>query len=519
LNDKNELIDTTRLYSLNSVAVHLALLKTGKIILFSGHHEHIWNWNRGESSLWDPKNPKKGQWDPKKPKENLGPKLKRNLFCSGHCFLPDGRLFAAGGQSTFNHPVTIPLSVMGIIQPFVNAADHDIHTFDPDSQTWKRHELRMPKARWYPTCVTLPDGKTLIVSGTSSHAHHELFGGFMNLDYEIFDHLTDTLSKPVKFIDKIKMYPFLQVLPGGMLFVHSEVTTQFWNIAKKEFIPNVKIHTRSSGTRTYPGSGSCVLLPLEPDSNTAKILLIGGSTTKNPNVNTDATKLTEILEVNLKNPAKSEKWEILSTHIPRFLCDSILLPDGTVLVTNGAAKGTSDDNQNAVTDVELFDPSKKTWEVIAYLKRERLYHCSAVLMLNGQVVVAGSTGENWVRSVFAPQEHFEHEIEIITPPKLKYNPDRPELKDAPDSISYNTIFEVTKNDVHIEKVSLIKSSSTTHNNNMDQRCIVLPIKEQTKNALKLLSPKDSTYAPPGYYMLFILDEENVPSVGKFVKVS
>jgi len=508
LSDSNQLIDTKRLYELDSVAVHLALLKSGKIIAFSGHHDHIWNWNRGESTLWDPSHPSD-------PPEN--PELKRNLFCSGHCFLPDGRLFAAGGQSTFNHPVTIPLSVMGIIQLFVNAADHDIHTFDPDTKKWTRHEPGMPKARWYPTCVTMPDGKALIVSGTSSHAHHEIFGGFMNLNYEIFNPLTNTLSKPVKFIDKIKMYPFLQVLPGGMLFVHSEDTTQFWNIGKKKFIPNVKFHTRSSGTRTYPGSGNCVLLPLEPDGDTAKILLIGGSTRKKLDINTDATKITEILKVNLKNPAKSQEWEIVSTHTPRFLCDSILLPDGTVLVTNGAAKGTSDDNQIAVTDVELFDPSSGTWEVIAYLKRDRLYHCSALLLPNGQVVIAGSTGHNWVRSVFAPKEHFEHEIEIVTPPKLKYNPDRPELK-APDSISYNTIFEVTKNDVHIEKVSLIKSSSTTHNNNMDQRCIVLPIKEQTKNALKLLSPKDSTYAPPGYYMLFILDEEKVPSVGEFVKV-
>ena len=508
MSNSNQLIDTKSLYELNSVAVHLALLKTGKLILFSGHHDHIWNWNRGESSLWDPQHPNKSE----------DPHLKRNLFCSGHCFLADGTLFVAGGQSTFNHPVTIPLSVLGIIQPFVNAADHDIHTFNPDSQKWIRHKPGMPKARWYPTCVTLPDGKALIVSGTYSHAHHELIGGFMNLDYEIFDPEHNTLSKPVKFIDKIKMYPFLQVLPGGMLFVHSEDITQFWDIGKKEFFQNVKFHTRSTGTRTYPGSGSCVLLPLEPDNDTAKILLIGGSTTKNPKINTDATKITEIFKVDLKNPANSRGWEIVSSHIQRFLCDSILLPDGTVLVTNGAAKGTSDDNQVAVTEVELFDPSSGTWEVIAYLKRDRLYHSSAMLLPNGQVAVAGSTGHSWIRAVFAPQEHFEQKIEIITPPKLKYDPDRPELNNVPDYISYNNIFEVTKNDVKIETVSLIKASSTTHNNNMDQRCIVLPIKKQTKNALKLLSPQDSTYAPPGYYMLFILDNEKVPSVGKFVKV-
>ncbi|MGI0033125.1 MAG: hypothetical protein ACRD97_07630 [Nitrososphaeraceae archaeon] len=221
--DSNQLIDTNRLYALSSVAVHLALLMTGKLLLFSGHHDHIWNWNRGESSLWDPRNPQIID----------DPKLLRNLFCSGHCFLSDGTLFVAGGQSTFNHPVTIPLSVLGLIQLFVNAADHDIHTFDPISQKWTRHS-GMPKARWYPTCVTLPDGKALIVSGTYSHAHHEIFGGFMNLDYEIFDPEYNKLSNPVKFTDKIKMYPFLKVLPGGTLFIHSEDTTQFWNIEFNE---------------------------------------------------------------------------------------------------------------------------------------------------------------------------------------------------------------------------------------------------------------------------------------------
>ena len=94
------------LHKLNAVAVHMALLRRGKIILFSGDHENIWNWTKGESSLWNPEDPET--------KED--PILKRNLFCSGHCFLPDGRLFVAGGQSTYNHPVTIVLSVLGILQ-------------------------------------------------------------------------------------------------------------------------------------------------------------------------------------------------------------------------------------------------------------------------------------------------------------------------------------------------------------------------------------------------------------------
>ena len=238
-----------------------------------------------------------------------------------------------------------------------------------------------------------------------------------------------------------------------------------------------------------------------------------------PNKNTDATDVAEIFTVDLKNPANSPGWKVTKKHIQRFLCDSILLPDGTVLVTNGAAKGEADNNQVAVREIELFDPSKKTWEVIGFLKRDRLYHGSAILLPDGRVAVAGSTGHNWVRAVFTPREHFEQNIEIITPPKLQCNPTRPKISSVPPSISYNTSFDVTKSDSQkIKTVSLIKASSTTHNNNMDQRCIVLPIKEQTKNTLKLLSPKDSTYAPPGYYMLFLLNNKKIPSIGKFVKV-
>jgi len=265
--------------------------------------------------------------------------------------------------------------------------------------------------------------------------------------------------------------------------------------------------------------GSCVLLPLEPDSDSAKILIVGGSMLMSPNKNTDATDVVEIFTVDLNNPANSPGWKVTSNCIQRFLCDSILLPDGTVLVTNGAAKGEADNNQVAVREIELFDPSDESWEVIGFLKRDRLYHGSAILLPDGRVAVAGSTGHNWVRAVFTPREHFEQNIEIITPPKLQCNPTRPKISNVPSSISYNTSFDVTKSDSKkIKTVSLIKASSTTHNNNMDQRCIVLPIKEQTKNTLKLLSPKDSTYAPSGHYMLFLLDNKKVPSIGEFVKV-
>jgi hypothetical protein len=517
------------LYTLKSVAIHLALLRTGKVVLFSGDHEHIWDWNRGESSIWDPDNPSQS---------DNNPILHRNLFCSGHCLLPDGRLFVAGGQSTNNHLVFVVLSALSVLPAILKifgkeAADHDIHTFDPAPKKEQWHyyrRIKMPKARWYPTCVTLPDGKAMIVSGAYAHTYHSLFGGFMNTDYEIFDPSTNTLSKPAKFIKKIDLYPFLQVLPGGMLFVHSKDTSYFWNIAKSKVIPNAEFHTRSKGTRTYPGMGSCVLLPLEQHQeatstalDTAKILLIGGSTSISPNKNTDATDIAEIFTVNLKNPENSQGWNIVpSKPIKRFLSDSVLLPDGTVLVTNGAKKGVADDNKEAVKEIEVFNPSNNSWTAIGTLQRPRLYHSSAVLLRDGRVLVAGSTGHNWIKSTLAPEDHFEHTVEVIKPPYLREDSiNRPKMESLPLSITYKSSFVVTTMDNNaddIKTVSLIRLSSTTHNNNMDQRCIMLSIMDRTDKTLRLSAPNDGSWAPPGYYMLFVVNNDGIPSMGEIIQV-
>jgi hypothetical protein len=278
--------------------------------------------------------------------------------------------------------------------------------------------------------------------------------------------------------------------------------------------------------------GSSVLLPLDQQQenatdtlNTARILLVGGCTSISPNHNSDATDIAEIITVDLRNPANSPGWDTVpSNPIKRFLCDSVLLPDGTVLVTNGAKKGVADDNKEAVKEIELFNPKDSSWTVIGTLQKPRLYHSSAVLLPDGRVLVAGSTGHHWIKATISPVDHFEHNVEIINPPYLQRDPAttiRPRIEAFPPSISYRSSFEVTTmdNDIDdIKTVSLIRLSSTTHNNNMDQRCIMLSIMDRTVKTLKVLTPKDGSWAPPGYYMLFVVNYDGVPSIGKIIQV-
>ncbi|NIU00159.1 MAG: DUF1929 domain-containing protein, partial [Nitrosopumilaceae archaeon] len=232
------------------------------------------------------------------------------------------------------------------------------------------------------------------------------------------------------------------------------------------------------------------------------------------------TTIPEILTVNLTNPPSSDGWKETKPHLKRFLCDSVLLPDGNVLVTNGAQQGTADHNQKKVMDVEIFDSTTETWSVIGKLKKPRLYHGTAILLADGRVLVAGSTGHNFPVAIFNPPKHFEQEIEFITPPYLKNNPIRPQIEDYAESILYDSVFKILIGSSEIiEKVSMIRLSSTTHNNNMDQRCLFLQILEKTGDTITLKSPKDGSWAPPGYYMLFIVDANGVPSTAKFVHLS
>ncbi len=69
--------------------------------------------NKGLSQLWSERDGVKNS-----------KQTSRNLFCSGHCFLPGGRLLIAAGQSN-NSPLP------GSPRKGARGADHDIHTYNP----------------------------------------------------------------------------------------------------------------------------------------------------------------------------------------------------------------------------------------------------------------------------------------------------------------------------------------------------------------------------------------------------
>jgi Domain of unknown function (DUF1929)/PKD domain len=119
---------------------------------------------------------------------------------------------------------------------------------------------------------------------------------------------------------------------------------------------------------------------------------------------------------------------------------------------------------------------------------------------------------------------WDKHIEIYSPAYL-FNADgspatRPIITSAPLRIGYNSApFTVQTPDApNIGSVVLVKPGSDTHAFDMEQRLVGLTF-TASSGALTVNAPPNSNLAPPGYYMLFVLNRAGVPSIARFVQVS
>jgi hypothetical protein len=81
----------------------------------------------------------------------------------------------------------------------------------------------------------------------------------------------------------------------------------------------------------------------------------------------------------------------------------------------------------------------------------------------------------------------------------------------------NTFSVATPNAAQVTDVRWIRIGSVTHAFDAGQRANTLTF-TQTSTGLTVTAPANPNLAPPGHYLLFILNRNGVPSVGKIVQV-
>ncbi len=455
-----------------------------------------------------------------------------NLFCSGHAHLPDGRLFVVGGHVGF----------------FADNADR-LHLFDANltSGWWTRLAQEIPETRWYPTVTTLPDGKMLITSGRGS----ALLGNFLDeilgwyetprKTYLIYDPGSGTLASDI-FIDddKLATYPTVVVLPGGSGNPGGVVFAQERNNARLfgyEGQGGGRLNSRTEpyrmatqGSRSYPYYGSGAILPFDADAGKFRVLIVGGQGERNPNhedysETQPATGTAEVFDFDssLSLTAQTGWRSVPSMGQARLFPNTTVLVDGTVLVSGGSRRGWANCNSGDIFLSELFDPGSERFLLMAAARHGRRYHSTAMLLPDGSVLSAGSSGgfnlsNECIQPVFVAERYL--------PPYLWKGP-RPTIERlAPGDIRYGASWTIEVDSAAPEgtRVALVRLASVTHGNDMDRRFVWL--REEGREVLPggtvrltIAAPTHGTVAPPGDYMLFVLDGAGVPSLARMVRLA
>ncbi len=433
------------------VPIHASLLPTGEVLTWTGNGDvPMVIWNPATDQFTDVP----------------GPGF--NTFCAGHTFLPDGRLFVAGG----NEAMDPGENLNGV---------KDASIFDTWTGTWTKIP-DMAHLRWYPTTTTLSTGDILVISGRSN-ATDDTYATVP----EVYNWKSN-IWRQLTYADKeLPVYPHMYQAPNGRAFYAVPASYSYYLDVK-----NMGSWIRLTTTRTQwrdIATGAMY--------DDGKIIVIGGVNNSNT-----VQRTAEIINLKSWYP----RWQYTgSMACPRAHLNSTVLPDGKVLVTGGIRvySFNSVPLQDVCYSAEMWNPSSGTFTTMASMNDPRWYHSVALLLPDGRVLSAG--GNDYQTA------------EIYSPPYL-FKGARPTIQTAPAQVLYSQKFVIqTSSPSQITKVAWIALGSVTHSFDQSQRYLSLAF-SRTTTGLSISAPTSRNSAPPGYYMLFILNSSGVPSEAKIIQL-
>ena len=193
--------------------------------------------------------------------------------------------------------------------------------YDPFKDQWSPGP-DMGIGRWYPTAVTLPDGRVFVLSGSHATGTPAPPPNNSNTLTNIPQILENGQWVNVTDFDGLPLFPRLHVAPNGFLFMSGPLATSYF---LKNFEPQntnawAPVAARAAALRDYAPS---VMYDV------GKVIFIGGGLDGN---NDSPTNIAEIIDLQAPNPAWAKSAPM---NFPRRQHNATLLPDGTVLVTGG----------------------------------------------------------------------------------------------------------------------------------------------------------------------------------------
>ncbi len=411
-----------------------------------------------------------------------------DMFCPGTAVLPNGTVLINGGSSSSKTSL-----------------------YDPIADAWSAG-AKMNIPRGYEADTLLSSGDVLTLGGSWS-------GGNGNKTAERWNATsgwtvlagvpeTNVIGPDPKGVYRGDNHLWLFATSNGAVFHAGPSSQMNW------------ITTGGSGSITSAGNrgtdgfsinGNAVIYDI------GKILKVGGA----PSYDQDATTPTYasnsayLIDISGGPGQPVSVTQLQSMTYPRAFSNAVPLPDGEVVVVGGQSLPQPFTDTDAVLVPEIWNPQTQHFSLLAPMQIPRTYHSTAILLPDGRVFVGGG-GQC---GVGCPNNHLD--AEILSPPYL-FNADgtaatRPVIQSAPTLAQRGSTMQVTTQGA-VSSFALMRLSATTHTVNNDQRRVPLSIASVNGTNYTLSIPADPGVVLPGYYMLFALNAQGVPSVATTVQI-
>ena len=453
------------------------------------------------------------------------------LFCSGHALTADGSIFVAGGTLLYSglNPDT------GVRTNYIFGLPNSTLYSFPNA-AWSRvpgsvlgiggSNLAL---RWYSTVTRLADSRMLITSGLDlAVVQVQVPGspqiqlpGTPNRSVEIYSPssgyslVSSHTATPPEVWNPDYTHAFQVPYPTNpnyvLMFGQAGVPVYHApDAASGSQWITLGASPRSSAASATPNHGtSSALLPLRVNNGewgyaNGSVLQAGGDHETPPEQNIDIFELG------------SSRW-LPSVHmgVRRHHPSTVLLPDGKVLIVAGHDDKTQ---SPLVLNAQYLNPRPPAALNTGYtaMGEARGYHGVALLLPDGRVFVAGGrTGGS------DSAEDEKPNFRYLYPPYMSPReapPPRPTITSAPTTIRYGTNFSVGFSGGPISEAVLMSLGSMTHSFDANQRYVQLAMPITGSTPAQITAPPNPQTAPPGYYMLFLLDGNRVPSVARILRI-
>ena len=472
--------------------IHVALLHTGKILYVAGS-----GWHSGRQF-----GPFEGRVRDLSTGAEKTVNTSEDLFCVGQTTLANGTILFAGGTLLYD---TNTDNCNGLWHG-LNAT----YEFNPATETFSKTS-NMLHGRWYPTLVTLGDGRVWCYNGYDEY-------GVINRLVERYDPSSHTWTRisgtgTLTYTPGIgssdfrcgatsttysgagpttSFYPRAHLMPSGLVVMNGfRPEIQSWN-------PSSGAWASLGGTGITRHYGTSFLLPLQnTTAERGKILVCGGSST----ITGVSTTSAQILDFNTGNPTIRT---VASSRFARKYLSPVVLPDGKCVVFGGVQAT----NVNPVLTPEQFDPVSESWLSLPASNIARHYHSVALLLPDGRVWIAGGNVNSGV---------WELRTEFFSPSYMSQT--RPTISGAPTVGAYGGSITIpTPAPTTVTLVSLLRLMNTTHHYDSNMRLVWLQITSRGTSSVTVRAPISANIAPPGYYQIHVLNSSLVPSIGRIIRI-